>query len=69
MVCNGIKTRDNFKAKMDFDITLIEYEADTSWVQKQIIKMKKILDSKNIPSETPHCEHCAYLREGNNFNS
>ena len=69
MVCNGIKTKDNFKAKMDFDITLVDYEADTSWVQKQIIKMKKTLDSKNIPNETPHCEHCAYLREGNNFNS
>ncbi len=38
MVCNGVKTRDSFNAKMDFDITLVDYEADTSWVQKQIIE-------------------------------
>jgi hypothetical protein len=54
---------------MRFGITLVNYEADTAWVQRQIIEMKKTLDSKNIPNETPHCEHCAYLREGNNFNS
>ena len=68
MVCNGIKTKDNFNAKMDFDITLVDYETDTSWVQNQVVEMKKTLDSKNMPEETPHCENCAYLREGNNFN-
>ena len=67
MVCNGIKTKDSFNAKMDFDITLVDYDADTSWVQNQITEMKKTLDSKNIPEETPHCENCAYIREANNL--
>ena len=29
--------------------------------------MKKTLDSKKIPAETPYCESCAYIREANNF--
>ena len=67
MVCNGIKTRDSFDAIMNFDITLVDYKVDTSWVQKKIIDMKKTLESKKIPDETPACESCAYIREANNL--
>ncbi len=69
MVCNGVKTRDSFDSVMNFDITLVDYKVDTSWVQKKIIDMKNTLDSKKIPDETPHCESCAYIREANNFNN
>ena len=35
MVCNGVKTRDSFESVMNFDITLVDYKVDTSWVQKK----------------------------------
>ena len=69
MVCNGIKTRDSFNSVMNFDITLVDYKVDTSWVQKKINEMKDTLESEKIPEETPHCESCAYIREANNFNN
>ena len=69
MVCNGVKTGDSFDSVMNFDITLIDYKVDTSWVQNKIIDMKKTLDCKKIPAETAHCESCAYIREANNFNN
>lgn len=68
MVCNGVKTGDSFGSVMNFDITLVDYKVDTSWVQNKIIDMKTTLDSKKIPAETAHCESCAYIREANNFN-
>ena len=69
MVCNGVKTRDSFDSVMNFDITLVDYKVDTSWVQKKINEIKDTLESEKIPEETPHCESCAYIREANNFNN
>ena len=69
MVCNGVKTRDSFDSVMNFDITLVDYKVDISWVQKKINEMKDTLESEKIPEETPHCESCAYIREANNFNN
>ncbi len=67
MVCNGIKSVDRFDAKMNFDIKLIDYQANTNWVKQKIFEMKKTLDSSTIPERTPHCENCAYLQQGKNL--
>ena len=64
MVCNGIKTKDNFNAKMDFDITLVDYESNTNWIEKKIIEMKATLESNETPQRNPYCENCAYLEQG-----
>ena len=64
MVCNGIKTKDNFNAKMDFDITLVDYESNTNWIEKKITEMKATLESNETPKRNPYCENCAYLEQG-----
>ena len=64
MVCNGVKTRDSFNAKMDFDITLVDYETNTNWIEDKITEMKETLESKEIPKRNPYCENCAYLEQG-----
>ena len=64
MVCNGIKTVDEFDKKIIFDVTLVDYDVDVSWIQPKICEMKEVLDSNNIPEKNPYCEHCAYLEEG-----
>ena len=69
MVCNGVKTKDKFDANMEFDITLVDYETDTSWVQNKINDMKLTLDSNSIPETTFHCENCAYINKGSEFNN
>ena len=67
MVCNGIKTGSRFDAKMDFDITLIDYEVDIDWIPSKITEMKNTLDSAEVPEANPYCENCAYLRVGGSF--
>jgi len=64
MVCNGEKMGNRFDAKMDFTITLIDYDTDTSWISEKIIKMKSVLDSNILPTRNPNCENCAYLEQG-----
>ena len=64
MVCNGEKTGDRFDAKMDFTITLIDYETNVSWIPDKITNMKAVLDSNTLPDRNPNCENCAYLEQG-----
>ena len=49
MVCNGVKTRNSFDSVMNFDITLVDYKVDISWVQRKINEMKKLWIIKKFP--------------------
>ena len=67
MVCNGEKTPERFDAKMDFIITLVDYEANTGWIEDKIKEMKETLESTKTPGRNPYCENCAYLEQGSKF--
>ncbi len=67
LVCNGLKTRDKFDAMLHFDLKLVPYNTDISWVKHKIIKMKKILDAKEVPDLNKTCEKCMFLVTGKNF--
>ncbi len=59
--CNGIKDKEAFDAKLEFDVTLIAYEGDDSWVEKAIIDAKECLMNENIPEANPDCDYCRYF--------
>ena len=63
MVCNGEKSPDRFDAKMDFAITLVDYETNTNWIKEKILEMKSVLDSTDAPNRNPYCENCAYIEQ------
>jgi hypothetical protein len=58
--CNGRKDREAFDARLDFDIELIAYKGDDSWVEGAIMKAYKILNSEQLPPANPTCEYCQY---------
>ncbi|MCG2686824.1 PD-(D/E)XK nuclease family protein [Candidatus Parcubacteria bacterium] len=58
--CNGIKDKKAFDAKLEFDVTLIEYKGDDSWVEKAIIDAHKCLMSDQIPLAGKDCDYCNY---------
>ena len=66
-VCNGEKTNDKFDNKIDFKITLIPYQTDTTWIEKKLIEMKKVLNLETPPNIEPTCEKCAYLKGGKDY--
>ena len=67
LVCNGLKTPDKFDAKLHFDLKLVPYKTDTSWVNNKIIEMKKVLEAKEVPELNKYCEKCLYLDTGKQF--
>ena len=67
LVCNALKTPEKFDAKLQFDLTLVPYKTDTTWVEDKIIEMKKTLESSEVPEINKHCERCMYLNTGRQF--
>ncbi len=63
--CNGKADREAFDGKVEFDVTLLPYEADDSWVEDKIIEIKKCLDNEVCPDITDDCEFCGYAKARN----
>lgn len=59
--CNGRTDLDAFAGKLEFDITLIPYEGNDSWIDKTIKDAKDCLDSDSIPSADSDCDYCNYI--------
>lgn len=58
--CNGLTNRDTFGAKLDFDIKIIPYEGNDSWIEAKIIEMHRCLMSNAIPGHSADCDFCTY---------
>lgn len=59
--CNGKTDREAFDGKLDFDIDLIPYTGNDSWVEGTLFEIKKCLDGK-IPQSDPECDFCNYRK-------
>lgn len=59
--CNGITDKEAFDAKLEFDIKVIPYKGDDSWVDGKIHEIKKCLDG-DLPDSDPECDFCAYRK-------
>lgn len=58
--CNGETDREAFDGKLEFDIKLIPYEGDDSWVEATVRDVYECLNSDQIPSPGTDCDYCAY---------
>lgn len=65
--CTGKLDREAFDKRIDFDIHLIPYKGNDSWVEKTLFKIKKNLESRTIPKSSKDCDHCAYWNSRRNF--
>ena len=57
---NGKKDREAFDGKLEFDISIISYQGDTSWVDESITKAHQCLMSDKVPSAAEDCDYCRY---------
>lgn len=60
--CNGNTDKEAFDAKLEFDIKLLPYKGDDSWVEKTIIEAHKCLMSDKIPDSGEDCDFCKYRK-------
>lgn len=60
--CNGKLDREAFDAKLEFDIDLIPYTGDDSWVEVILKDIRKCLEQDKPPAAAKDCDYCAYRK-------
>ena len=63
--CNGDKQKESFDNKVHFNVSVLKYTGDTSWIEKTIEKIKILLDNDIIPAFNEECDYCTYLQDLN----
>ena len=58
--CNGDASKEAFNNRLDFEIKLIPYQGDTSWVDSKIKEIYQCLQSNELPREGDDCDFCKY---------
>lgn len=59
---NASKNRPKFDGRLEFELMILSYQGDDSWVEPTIKKIKDCLESDQIPAVGEKCEHCEYRR-------
>jgi hypothetical protein len=57
---NAHGDKEAFDGKLEFEITLVPCEGDTSWIDETLPKIKETLESDAIPAVGKNCEWCPY---------
>lgn len=60
--CNGKTDREAFDAKLEFDIDIIPYTGDDSWIEKTLFDIRKCLMLEKPPASAEKCDYCAYRK-------
>ncbi|MBI5133846.1 MAG: PD-(D/E)XK nuclease family protein [Candidatus Taylorbacteria bacterium] len=59
---NGLRDRKAFDAKLEFEVTLIPYKGNDSWVDAAIVRAKACLDKDELPKADPTCDYCNFRK-------
>jgi hypothetical protein len=59
---NGKLDKESFDAKLEFDIKILPYKGDDSWVEEALVKAKECLMQETLPSATSECDFCVYRK-------
>lgn len=59
---NGLRDKKAFDSRLEFEVILIPYKGNDSWVEPKILEAKQCLDSEDLPQHDPMCEYCSYRR-------
>jgi hypothetical protein len=60
LYANADKKRADFNARLDFELTLIPYRGDDSWIEEVLLKIKACLESPVLPLASEKCDVCKY---------
>jgi len=57
---NGKTDCKAFDGKLEFDVKIIPYIGDDSWIEKTIKNIHDCLLDGHVPPPSPNCDYCAY---------
>ena len=58
--CNGLTDRDAFNSRLDFEINLIPYQGNDTWVDDAVKGLYACLQSDQMPEFGEDCQFCQY---------
>ena len=61
--CNGDKQQPSFDNKVHFDVSVLEYKGDGSWIEDTIAQIKQLLDQDSVPEYSENCDYCTYIQD------
>jgi CRISPR/Cas system-associated exonuclease Cas4 (RecB family) len=57
---NATTDKAAFDGQLEFQVTLVPCEGDTSWIEPTLSKIQTCLQSEALPDSSSTCEYCAY---------
>jgi hypothetical protein len=57
---NGKRDREAFDGKLEFDIVLLPYTGEDSWIETALRKARACLEAVTLPESSAACDYCAY---------
>jgi len=63
--CNGKTDAKAFDGRLEFDIALISYVGDDSWIEETVYDLQKCLNEDKIPMADSNCDYCNYIKAVN----
>lgn len=62
---NARKDLDAFNEKLIFDVKILPYEGNNSWIEKVINNLSEVLNREEIPLPSENCKYCEYIKKYN----
>lgn len=59
--CNGNTDKEAFDGRLEFDIKIIPYEGDDTWVEGVVRDAIECLKGDTLPEPGVDCDYCAYF--------
>lgn len=59
---NASKDKKAFDGKLEFEVTIIPYRGDASWVEPILHDIKNTLESVVLPGPDADCDYCTYRK-------
>lgn len=60
--CNGLTNKESFNQRLEFEVSLIPYRIDYSWVEISLRQIKATLMASDVPQSSQRCEFCSYVK-------
>lgn len=59
--CNGKKDKSMFNQRLEFEVSMLPYMGDDSWIEPALMEIKTLLDCNDVPQiSADGCEYCDY---------
>ena len=60
--CNGDLKAEELGGRLQFNLKILPYEGNDSWIEEVLPKIQKCLTGSEIPAAGPDCDYCLYRR-------